>query len=226
MGKTPVTVCVCAQDGPLVSAVSRLAGANAGAGAGVVLEHRGTDLSDLLVICAESGAVLLLEPDILDREPDLHRHSPSLTETPALLVYETVDTGLMRRALSAGIRGLVDRAALGDRLHTAAHRVLNGGVYLDSPAIEQLLNAGVGGRLAERRDLEARFDLLSAREQEIFLGLARGVSTQTLARELGISAKTVETHQSHIYRKLGAGSAVDLFHIALRLGLTDQADTG
>lgn len=213
-------MCVFAQDGPLVTAVARLAGD----GGGVTVEQRSTDLSELLVTCAERGAVLLVDPALLSREPDLHRYAPSLVEIPAVLVYEHVDTDLMRHALSAGIRGLVQRAALESRLHGAVHRVRNGGVYLDSPALERLLNAGVGGRLAERRQLESRYASLSEREREVFLGLARGVGTQVLARELGISAKTVETHQSHIYRKLRAGSAVELFHMALRLGLTDRAD--
>ncbi len=48
--------------------------------------------------------------------------------------------------------------------------------------------------------------LISKREQEIFLRVLRGCANQEIAASLGISAKTVEVHLSSIYRKLGVKS--------------------
>jgi len=52
---------------------------------------------------------------------------------------------------------------------------------------------------------------LSDREYEIFQGIGHG---QQIARELGVSVKTVETHCESIKRKLGLGSASALAEAA------------
>jgi DNA-binding NarL/FixJ family response regulator len=121
-----------------------------------------------------------------------------------------------------GVRGLVSREALPTRLAESITRVAEGEIFLDGPALQQLLHAGVGGRFAVAEADRERYRLLSAREAEIFVRLARGMNSHAIARELGISVKTVETHQSHVYHKLGVGSAVELFHIALRLGIEEM----
>ena len=48
---------------------------------------------------------------------------------------------------------------------------------------------------------------LSDREYQTFQGIGHGQGTQQIARELGVSVKTVETHRESIKRKLGLGSA-------------------
>lgn len=62
-----------------------------------------------------------------------------------------------------------------------------------------------------RQDLLAR---LTARELEVVRLIARGLSNKEIARELGISYRTVEIHRSHIMQKLAADSVVDLVQIA------------
>lgn len=55
---------------------------------------------------------------------------------------------------------------------------------------------------------------LSDREYEIFHRIGRGQGTQQIARELGVSVKTVETHRESIKRKLGLDSASALAEAA------------
>lgn len=62
-----------------------------------------------------------------------------------------------------------------------------------------------------RQDLLAR---LTARELEVVRLIARGLSNKEIARELGISYRTVEIHRSHIMQKLAADSVVELVQIA------------
>jgi len=54
----------------------------------------------------------------------------------------------------------------------------------------------------------------SDREYQIFPGIGHGQGTQQIARELGVSVKTVETHRESIKRKLGLGSASALAEAA------------
>lgn len=52
--------------------------------------------------------------------------------------------------------------------------------------------------------------LLTAREREVAAHLISGTSTEEVARTLGISVRTVQTHVRNIYRKLGVGSRTQL----------------
>ena len=60
-------------------------------------------------------------------------------------------------------------------------------------------------------------DLLTDRELEVFTLIGRGAGISETASELGVSVKTVETHQMHIKQKLNLGSAFELRKYATRL---------
>jgi two-component system, NarL family, nitrate/nitrite response regulator NarL len=59
---------------------------------------------------------------------------------------------------------------------------------------------------------------LSARETEIARQIGEGKSSKEIAVHLGISAKTVESHRTNLFRKLRCRSIVDLRY-AIRHGL-------
>jgi DNA-binding CsgD family transcriptional regulator len=56
---------------------------------------------------------------------------------------------------------------------------------------------------------------LSDRELEIIRLLGKGFTTGEVARELGISGKTVESHRGNLRRKLNLGSGSELLRFAL-----------
>jgi DNA-binding NarL/FixJ family response regulator len=60
---------------------------------------------------------------------------------------------------------------------------------------------------------------LTRREQEVFDLVLRGDSTAGIARRLLLSPRTVESHRSHVMRKLGVRTTVDLVRAAARNGL-------
>jgi len=65
------------------------------------------------------------------------------------------------------------------------------------------------------------YDLLTAREQEVMVLMAEGLSTSQVADKLFISPKTVENHRSSIMRKLELHNIVELTRYAAKLGLID-----
>jgi DNA-binding NarL/FixJ family response regulator len=91
--------------------------------------------------------------------------------------------------------------------------VAGGGTAL-SPALTGSVVDGL-----RRRGLGLRG--LTPREREVMLLLTGGASTKEVAKRLGLSTKTVETHRVRIYLKTGATSAVELTRIAIRAGLSD-----
>jgi len=67
----------------------------------------------------------------------------------------------------------------------------------------------------ERATLEARMNLLTPREREVFELVAAGEPNKVIARQLGISFRTVELHRAHITEKLQARSLSDLIRIGI-----------
>lgn len=60
---------------------------------------------------------------------------------------------------------------------------------------------------------------LSARETEVLLRIATGSEAKEIARDLGISVKTVSTFRARGMRKIGAGSTAELVRWAMTEGL-------
>jgi len=116
------------------------------------------------------------------------------------------------------VRGGADAYLLKDSavqdLVAAIDAVLAGGSYF-SPAIQERLAGLLRGDTRSTPQAPA----LTEREREVLRGLARGLSSRELAAELGISARTVETHRANIMQKFGVKSVALLIQAAMREGL-------
>jgi two-component system invasion response regulator UvrY len=64
-------------------------------------------------------------------------------------------------------------------------------------------------------------DVLSDREFEVFIALAKGKTTNEIADTLSLSPRTVGTHLYNIKQKLNANNSAELALIAMRCGLID-----
>jgi two-component system response regulator FixJ len=87
-------------------------------------------------------------------------------------------------------------------------------------AVQGALNAGVRGRQedAERRRFQDMLATLSPRETEVLHGVVEGKSNKEIARDLGISSRTVEVYRAHVMSKTGSGSLSELVRVALLAG--------
>lgn len=61
--------------------------------------------------------------------------------------------------------------------------------------------------------------VLSARELETAIGIARGETCREIAARLGISVKTIDTHRGHVLAKLGLRLSTDVVLWAVRWGI-------
>jgi FixJ family two-component response regulator len=101
--------------------------------------------------------------------------------------------------------------------------------FLDVPYLpEQLLDAlasaqaTIRERAAQDQAIErvkALIAALPAREREVLDGLLAGGTNKTIARDLGLSPRTVEAHRDRIMERLGAQSLPELVQIAVMAGL-------
>jgi FixJ family two-component response regulator len=72
---------------------------------------------------------------------------------------------------------------------------------------------------AEMADLQARYDLLTAREREVMHWVVKGLLNKQIAGELGISEVTIKVHRGQVMRKMMVGSLADLVRLATKLGV-------
>jgi len=119
------------------------------------------------------------------------------------------------RALLAGAAGYLIKDMGTDEVGRAILSVARGEVYL-SPAVSGPL-VGDFVRLTESSSLTTC--PLTPRQREILRLIAEGFTTKAIARQLSISAKTVETHRSQMMDRLQIHEVAGLVRYAIRTGL-------
>ena len=148
--------------------------------------------------------VLLIEPFLEDRDgirwvKDLATEFP---RTRILIVSWQSERIYAERALHAGAAGYWMKNGSAEELLRAVETVAAGKIYL-SPLMASL----VVEKFAQRDFLPRSVDLLSDRELTVFSLIAAERSVGRIAKKLGISRTTVETHCQHIKLKLGYPNA-------------------
>lgn len=100
--------------------------------------------------------------------------------------------------------------------------------FLQKPVDDQRLltsiDSAVQKNIANRRneseisDFKQRFEQLTQREREVIRMVARGYANKEVAREFGISEKTVQVHRGAAYRKLDLHNAAEIARLLMRAG--------
>lgn len=91
---------------------------------------------------------------------------------------------------------------------------------------EEVLSPHLAASMLEVVDTaDPSLELLSTRQIEILQMIADGLSTKQVARELGITQKTVHNHLNSVYRKLDTQSLTHAVLSAVRLGIIDLQPT-
>jgi FixJ family two-component response regulator len=75
-------------------------------------------------------------------------------------------------------------------------------------------------RQAETASLRQRYEMLTAREREVFSLIVSGMLNKQVAAELGTSESTIKVHRHQVMEKMSADSLADLVRIAEKLGIT------
>ena len=135
-----------------------------------------------------------------------------------IIVSVLEDGPLPKRLIEAGASGYVGKAGDANELLRAIRDVARGKRYLAPSVAQNLALAGIGGG-------GSPFDECSPREIEIALMLVQGLKQQEIAKRLSLSPKTVNTHKSRMFEKLGLSisDTVGLARLAAQYGLVDRA---
>jgi DNA-binding NarL/FixJ family response regulator len=138
---------------------------------------------------------------------------------PVLVLSMHDESVYAERSLRAGANGYIMKQEAADRVITAIRHILGGDVYLSDRLTKRMLQQFVNGSISPRDPLAK----LSDRELEVFRLIGAGRGTRQIADELHVSAKTVESYQSHIKEKLALRNARELVQHAVEWSLAKGA---
>ena len=132
-----------------------------------------------------------------------------------LILSAHEDSSHPKRLLKAGAVGYLSKRSAAEELIQAIHQVFKGKTFLDSKLAQAMAVQQLTG---EQNPVE----VLSDREFEVFMLLAKGQSVAQIAEKLFLSPRTVGTHLYNIKQKLNAGNSAEITLIAMRNGLLDH----
>ena len=121
------------------------------------------------------------------------------------------DARLFAESIEAGAKGFVAKDCSLDDLVSAINTVMDGKTYVSS-TLSSALRRGL--RRGDRTT-----GVLSVREREVLTMIAEGKSSREIAVACGISPRTVDTHRTHLAKKLGVETLAEMVRYAVRVGL-------
>lgn len=134
-----------------------------------------------------------------------------LPKTKVVAVSDHVDGKTFLDSIVAGASAFLVKGVEASALVRVVREVAQGASYID-PAFHDValeyLHRDVGrlSRLANH----PRMTVLTKRQKEIVMTLARGLDNRQISKELLISVQTVKNHLSNMYSKLGVRSRTEL----------------
>ena len=155
----------------------------------------------------------------LDYIGAIKEKSPS-TKVLVLTMHE--ELSLLREALSMGAAGYLSKRSIYEDLLYALKSITNGGTYIHPLMAEKLAHTvyegGMGSVALNKEPEEILWASLSRREQEILVGVAKGLSNKEIGIQYDLSEKTVATYRLRGLAKLKISNKSNLLDICLKLG--------
>lgn len=132
----------------------------------------------------------------------LHRIQHRLDRFPVIVLTGEANVAIAVEALKSGALDLIEKPYAAAALVASVRQAMT------------QLEAQVD-RDSLRREAAARLDGLSARERDVLDGVVKGLSNKEVARDLGISPRTVEAYRANLMMKTGADSLSDLVRLTI-----------
>jgi two-component system, LuxR family, response regulator FixJ len=121
--------------------------------------------------------------------------------TPVIIITAHADVSLVVEAMRRGVVDLLEKPFSNRALVSSIH-----------DAIKQRGTAQAGINVAAVR---GRVETLTNREREVLSRLLQGSPNKIIARELGVSTRTVESHRATIMSKMNASSLAELVRMSI-----------
>jgi DNA-binding NarL/FixJ family response regulator len=136
-------------------------------------------------------------------------------EIEVLILTSFDDEVKVYKAMQAGASGYLVKRVAPEKIRDGILEVLGGGTVIEPRIARRFWNYFKSVQGSE----EDEESLLEPIEADILQMIARGLTNQETGKILNLERRTVRTHLSHIYKKLGTSSRSEAVVIALRKGL-------
>jgi DNA-binding NarL/FixJ family response regulator len=162
----------------------------------VGIATNGRDAVRLAVAVSPDVILMDLSMPIVDGIEATRQIKASMPNIAIIALTTFQDPRQVSAALSAGASGYLVKDIEPEVLVAGIRSVVKGGAPLSPSVAAQLLRQG-GAQLAPTASS------LTPRESEILRLIAQGHTNKQIARQLGISEKTVKTHCSRLFQRIG-----------------------
>jgi DNA-binding NarL/FixJ family response regulator len=150
------------------------------------------------------------------------RRLTATSDTPRVLILTTFDLDeLVYEGLEAGASGFLLKDVKADVLAEAVRTVHAGDSLLAPSVTRRLIGAFVTSRKTTSRADTVDLEGLTAREREVLVLIARGLSNDEIAASLIVSRATVKTHVGRVFAKVGARDRAQAVVRAYEAGLVE-----
>ncbi|HEX8821043.1 MAG TPA: response regulator transcription factor [Archangium sp.] len=142
-------------------------------------------------------------------------------EVEVLILTSFEDEQKVYEAIQAGASGYLVKRVGPEKIRSGIREVMEGGTVLEPIIARRFWNyfQSIQAKPAEP-DKQNPWDLTPA-EFDVLRYVAKGLSNAEVGRVMTLERRTVRTHLSHIYRKMGVNSHVEAVVMALRAGIVD-----
>jgi RNA polymerase sigma factor (sigma-70 family) len=179
---------------------------------------------DVVALCADGASALdairRMAPDIaiLDiamPKPDgldiLSHFDPLRCGTRFVILTATASDGQILGLIAGGAKGILLKYSAARDLVHCVREIGNGGCWFPSELVNKALERETGRRIVQERVTQD----LTAREREVMLLVAQGLSNKEIGRRLNLAEGTVKIHLHNIYDKLQVRKRSALTAVAL-----------
>lgn len=143
----------------------------------------------------------------------LHQIVTRKLPTRAVVLTMYAQRSQVAEALRAGAAGYVLKGSPSGEVLAAVEAVAQGRTHLDPQVSELAATASL------HDDAASAIGTLSARERQVLTLVVRGHSSATIAAQIHLSPKTVDSYRSRLMTKLGVTDLPALVRLAIREGL-------
>jgi len=179
--------------------------------AAAALQAIGVENPDILIV-----DISLVGPDGLDLVKNVRLRYPAL---PVLILSMHDESIYAERALRAGANGYIMKHEAAEKVLLAVRQILNHEIYVSERVANRILHHYISGSSTGKQSPLAD---LSDRELEVFRLIGEGHSTRTIAEQLHLSIKTVESYQAHIKEKLSLKNGRELVQHAIQWVMNER----
>lgn len=144
-----------------------------------------------------------------------------LPVVPIIVLSANEKTSTVQETIKLGAKGYLPKSSPQQIMHNAIRLVLAGGIYIPPTTLDTTgeIESGSVENIQDNSRKDGLSDRLTPRQIEILKLIAQGKTNNEIAHLLSMSAATVRTHLTMIFKRMGVKNRTEAGHIAHKLGL-------